>query len=59
MRLLQPFYCLFGKHHRSRSRAWYDGLSYHSWCEGCGRPMVRGMRGWSIAPKTAPTGKHD
>jgi hypothetical protein len=57
MSLLQPVYCLFGKHHRSHGRAWSDGVSYRSWCEGCGKPMIRTVQGWSIDP--APAGKQD
>jgi hypothetical protein len=48
MRLLQPFYCLFGNHHRSRGRAWNDGSFFRSWCEGCGKPMVRDVHGWHL-----------
>jgi hypothetical protein len=48
MNLLQPVYCLFGKHHRSRSRAWDDGSVYRSWCKGCGKPMIRDLDGWHL-----------
>ncbi|MBQ1500264.1 MAG: hypothetical protein IIZ38_18305 [Sphingomonas sp.] len=58
MRLLQPIYCLVGKHHRSRSRAWNDGTAFRSWCEGCGRPMIREFEGWHLDVE-ASTGKRD
>lgn len=59
MSLLQPVYCLFGKHHRSRGRAWNDGMTYRSWCEGCGKPMIRSMHGWRIDSDPGTAGKHD
>lgn len=59
MRLLQPVYCLFGKHHRSRGRAWNDGMAYRSWCDGCGKPMIRNPHGWKLDPDPAPAGKQD
>jgi hypothetical protein len=59
MRLLQPVYCLFGKHHRSRGRAWNDGMTYRSWCEGCGKPMIRDLHGWNLDPNPVPVAKQD
>jgi hypothetical protein len=57
--LLQPLYCLFGKHHRSRSRAWSDGTSFHSHCDGCGKPMIRGASGWSVDPNPPTSSDKD
>ena len=33
--------CLFGFHDRSRARARYDGLTWHSRCKNCEVAMVR------------------
>lgn len=59
MGFLQPLYCLFGKHHRSRGRAWTDGNAYRSWCTGCGKPMVRGFDGWHLDDQGEPAARDD
>ena len=50
MRILQLFGCIRGKHLRSRRLAWHDGITYRSWCVGCGKPLIRGYGGWSVDP---------
>lgn len=60
MNMLQLFNCAFGKHHRDRRRARYDGNDLHSVCIGCGQPMIRDFTGWRLAgaggerPRPAP-----
>ena len=46
MKLFQLFRCAFGKHERSRSRAYEDGAVMHSVCKGCGRAMIKEHGGW-------------
>lgn len=54
--VIQRVACLFGHHRRSGGRAWNDGEAFHSWCKGCGKPMVRDQHGWHLdsVPPPAP-----
>ena len=46
MKLLQLASCAVGQHRRDRKKAWHDGPRVRSYCEGCGKPMIRIAGGW-------------
>jgi hypothetical protein len=52
--VLQPLRCRFGKHHRDRHAARFDGNVWHSSCVGCGRPMYRDFDGWHLSDEEPP-----
>lgn len=53
MNLIQLAQCAFGKHHRDRRRARFNGDTYQSFCTGCGQPMEKAKAGWRITPPGA------
>ncbi|MES2987040.1 MAG: hypothetical protein V4808_03955 [Pseudomonadota bacterium] len=59
MTLMQSFWCMLGKHERSRGQARDDGTIFRSICRGCRKPMHRTAKGWVIDADTDNSTKTD
>lgn len=58
MKVIQVIRCYFGSHPPYRRKAIQRGGDYHSVCNGCGEPMVRGLNG-TVLTQNDPYSQRD